>query len=165
MRICISRRHAAKRGVWRKASLNRAVSGERSAFAYSNDLSLTALHQAAQTVRAIRAHGGQPVQISARSVKNRKRGDPPRDLYRNADPLTSLAASAKVALLERIEQMARTRDPRITQVMASLSGEYDVVLIARGDGGLAADARPLVRVSVTVIAQQNGRRETGSAGG
>ncbi|CCD29199.1 peptidase U62 modulator of DNA gyrase [Candidatus Glomeribacter gigasporarum BEG34] len=143
----------------------RAISGERSAFAYSNDLSLTALHQAAQTVRAIGAHGGQPVQISARSVKNRKRGDPPRDLYRNADPLTSLAASAKVALLERIEQMARTRDPRITQVMASLSGEYDVVLIARGDGGLAADARPLVRVSVTVIAQQNGRRETGSAGG
>ncbi len=143
----------------------RAVSGARSAFAYSNDLSPTALHQAAQTVRAIGARGGPPVQINARSVKDQKRGHRRRDLYQNTDPLDSLAASAKVALLERIEHMARARDPRIIQVIASLSGAYDLVLIARGDGKLVADARPLVRVSMTVIAEQNGRRETGSAGG
>ena len=71
----------------------------------------------------------------------------------------------QIKLLERIEQMARGRDPRITQVMAGLAGEYDVVLVARSDGALAADIRPLVRVSVTVIAEQNGRREIGSGGG
>ncbi|MFX5522592.1 hypothetical protein ABTD78_25290, partial [Acinetobacter baumannii] len=73
--------------------------------------------------------------------------------------------TAKVQLLERIERIARAKDPRVKQVMASLSGEYDVVLVARADGVLAADIRPLVRVSVTVIAEQNGRREMGSSGG
>lgn len=143
----------------------RAVSGERSAFAYSNDLSLAALRQAAHTVRAIGRRGGAPVQVGIRGVRDKKRRRHLLDLYRNEDPLASLDASAKVALLGRIEQMARARDPRITQVMASLSGEYDVVLIARGDGLLAADARPLVRISITVIAEQNGRREVGSSGG
>jgi TldD protein len=70
-----------------------------------------------------------------------------------------------VKLLERIEQMARRRDPRITQVMAGLAGEYDIVLVARSDGALAADVRPLVRLSLTVIVEQDGRREIGSGGG
>ena len=88
-----------------------------------------------------------------------------RDLYLPSDPLTSLDATAKVKLLERVEKMARGRDPRIVQVMAGLAGEYDVVLVARSDGALAADIRPLVRVSVTVIAEKDGRREMGSGGG
>ncbi|MBW8899080.1 MAG: metalloprotease TldD, partial [Massilia sp.] len=72
---------------------------------------------------------------------------------------------AKVKLLERVEKMARKKDPRVVQVMAGLAGEYDVVLVVRSDGVLAADIRPLVRVSVTVIVEQNGRREMGSSGG
>ncbi len=68
-------------------------------------------------------------------------------------------------MLESIERIARAKDPRVVQVMAGLAGEYDVVLVARSDGVLAADIRPLVRVSVTVIAEQDGRREMGSSGG
>ena len=68
------------------------------------------------------------------------------------------------ALLERIEKLARAKDPRVVQVMAGLAGEYDVMLVARSDGVIAADVRPLVRISVTVIAEQNGRREMGSSG-
>jgi TldD protein len=76
-----------------------------------------------------------------------------------------MTASEKVALLERIEKLARAKDPRVVQVMAGLAGEYDVMLVARSDGVIAADVRPLVRISVTVIAEQNGRREMGSSGG
>ena len=72
---------------------------------------------------------------------------------------------AKVALLERLERMARSRDPRVTQVMASLAGEYEAILVARSDGLVAADVRPLVRVSLSVIVEENGRREQGYAGG
>ena len=86
-------------------------------------------------------------------------------LYAPQDPVLSLADDAKVALLERLEQMARKRDPRVTQVMASLAGEYEAILVARSDGQIVADVRPLVRVSLTVIAEENGRREQGSAGG
>ena len=88
-----------------------------------------------------------------------------RDLYLPHDPLTSLDATEKVKLLEKIERIARAKDPRVVQVMAGLAGEYDVVLVVRSDGVLAADIRPLVRVSITVIAEQNGRREMGSSGG
>ncbi len=88
-----------------------------------------------------------------------------RSLYQGVDPIASLDSTAKVALLERLEQRARAKDPRVAQVMAGLASEYDVVLVARADGTLAADVRPLVRLSITVIAEQNGRREVGSAGG
>src|SRR5205814_161025 len=81
------------------------------------------------------------------------------------DPVASLDSARKVALLEKLEKKCRALDPRITQVMASLGGEYDVILVARADGKLAADVRPLVRLSVQVIAEQNGRRESGSSGG
>ena len=91
--------------------------------------------------------------------------DKSRRLYPAEDPIASLDSSAKVRLLERVEQRARARDPRVVQVMAGLASEYDVVLVARADGTLAADVRPLVRLSVTVIAEQGGRREVGSAGG
>ena len=141
----------------------RAVAGDRTAFAYSDDLSLDALKQAAETTRSIARAGGS----GSRKIRvaNAMHGVLGRDLYLPADPLHSLDATAKVKLLERVEQMARARDPRIAQVMASLAGEYDVVLVARSDGALAADIRPLVRVSVTVIAEHNGRREIGSGGG
>ena len=138
----------------------RAVSGEKTAFAYSDDISEASLLDAARTVRSISA--------AAQSGKARaatKKIASSRSLYPGMDPIASLDSTAKVALLERLEQRARAKDPRVAQVMAGLASEYDVVLVARADGTLAADVRPLVRLSVTVIAEQNGRREMGSAGG
>ena len=138
----------------------RAVSGEKTAFAYSDDISEASLLDAARTVRSISA--------SARAGKAKiapKKVAMSRSLYPGVDPIASLDSTAKVALLERLEQRARAKDPRVAQVMAGLASEYDVVLVARADGTLAADVRPLVRLSVTVIAEQNGRREMGSSGG
>jgi TldD protein len=138
----------------------RAVSGEKTAFAYSDDISEASLLDAARTVRSISAvaQAGK-VQIAPKKVAAG------RSLYPGVDPIASMDSTAKVALLERLEQRARAKDPRVAQVMAGLASEYDVVLVARADGTLAADVRPLVRLSVTVIAEQNGRREVGSAGG
>jgi TldD protein len=136
----------------------RAVSGEKTAFAYSDDISADALRAAAEATRAIARQGGDGV---ARAVTSA----PAPALYRPQDPLGSLGDAQKVALLERLERMCRAHDPRVTQVMASLGGEYEVILLARSDGVLAADIRPLVRVSVQVIVEANGRREQGSAGG
>ncbi|MCZ2104079.1 MAG: metalloprotease TldD [Burkholderiales bacterium] len=138
----------------------RAVSGEKTAFAYSDDISEASLLDAARTVRSISA-AAQSRRARAASEKIVKS----RRLYPAEDPIASLDSSAKVRLLERVEQRARARDPRVVQVMAGLASEYDVVLVARADGTLAADVRPLVRLSVTVIAEQGGRREVGSAGG
>jgi TldD protein len=138
----------------------RAVSGEKTAFAYSDDISIASLMDAARTVRTIgaAAKGGR-VKVPARKVASS------RSLYGGLDPISSLNSTEKVELLGRVEQMARAKDPRIIQVMAGLASEYDVVMVVRADGTLAADVRPLVRLSVTVIAEQNGRREVGSAGG
>lgn len=137
----------------------RAVSGEKTAFAYSDDISLPALRQAAAATRAIAARGGDgnAGAIAPRSGRT--------SLYLPRDPIASLSDDQKVRLLERLEHHARALDPRISQVMASLSGEYEVVLVARHDGLLAADIRPLVRLSLQVIAEQGGRREQGSSGG
>ncbi|TSE20116.1 Metalloprotease TldD [Tepidimonas alkaliphilus] len=139
----------------------RAISGDKTAFAYSDDLSWAALREAADSVRAIGRQGG----AQRADLRRRRRVAPSHDLYAAQDPLGTLDSAAKVALLERIERMARARDPRIVQVMAGLAAEYDVVLVARADGVLAADVRPLVRLSLTVIAQQGDRREVGSSGG
>ena len=138
----------------------RAVSGEKTAFAYSDDISKASLLDAARTVRTIgaAAKGGR-VKVPTRKVAGS------RSLYHGLDPIASLNSTEKVALLGRIERMARAKDPRVIQVMAGLASEYDVVMVVRADGTLAADVRPLVRLSVTVIAEQNGRREVGSAGG
>jgi TldD protein len=136
----------------------RAVSGEKTAFAYSDDISLPALESAAQATRAIARQGAE----GSAAVTRRNEG---RALYLPHDPIASLQDSDKVALLERLERMARARDPRVQQVIAGLAGEYEVVLVARSDGVLGADVRPLVRVSLQVIAEENGRREQGSAGG
>jgi TldD protein len=136
----------------------RAVSGEKTAFAYSDDISLPALQQAALATRAIAAQGGE------HRAQALQRSDAPK-LYLPHDPIASLSDDLKVRMLERLEKYARALDPRITQVMASLAGEYEVVLIARNDGMLAADIRPLVRLSLQVIAEHDGKREQGSAGG
>jgi len=136
----------------------RALCGEKTAFAYSDDISFPALRSAAAATRAIARQGAQ----SRTAVASRSQG---RELYLPHDPIASLDAPRKVALLEKLEGYARARDPRVKQVMASLAGEYEVVLVARSDGVMAADVRPLVRLSVQVIAEADGRREQGSAGG
>jgi TldD protein len=136
----------------------RAVTGEKTAFAYSDDISLPALEAAAAATRAI-ARAGQ--QGSAPLVRT----GAARELYAPKDPLLSLDEGRKVDLLERIERAARACDPRVIQVMASLAGQYEVVMIARHDGLQSADVRPLVRMSVQVIVEQDGRREQGSSGG
>ena len=138
----------------------RAVSGEKTAFAYSDDISEAALLDAARTVRSISQAASQR-RISVSKPKIARS----RSLYPDQDPISTMGSAAKVALLGRVEKLARAKDPRVLQVMAGLAMEYDVVLVARADGTLAADVRPLVRLSVTVIAEQKGRREVGSSGG
>ncbi|MFN7444266.1 MAG: metalloprotease TldD [Curvibacter sp.] len=142
----------------------RAVSGEKTAFAYSDDISQASLLDAARTVRTI-AGSGQTARLKAAARKIAGS----RTLYPGTDPIATLDSTAKVALLEKVEKLARAKDPRVVQVMAGLAGEYDVVLVVRADGTLAADVRPLVRLSVTVIAEQTVagavRREMGSSGG
>jgi TldD protein len=136
----------------------RAVSGEKTAFAYSDDIHLSALEEAANATRAIAALGNEQAGQIVQRVEAPQ-------LYLPQDPIASLSADAKVKLLERLEAFARKADPRVIQVMASIAGEYEVVMVARHDGVMAADVRPLVRLSIQVIAEQDGRREQGSAGG
>ena len=136
----------------------RAISGEKTAFAYSDDISLPALLSAADATRAIAAAG------SGHSVGIRRAASV-APLYRGDDPLASLDDTAKVRLLERLEGFARAEDSRVTQVMAHVAGSWEVVMVARSDGHMAADVRPLVRVSVTVIMEDGTHREQGSAGG
>ncbi len=136
----------------------RAVHGDKQAFAYSDDITRDALDEAASAARAIGRQGQSSVAAFTGATASHA-------LYLPQDPIATLREDAKVALLERVEQMARSRDPRVTQVMASLAGEYEAILVARSDGLLAADVRPLVRVSVSVIVEENGRREQGYGGG
>ena len=139
----------------------RAISGEKTAFAYSDDISMAALESAAKVTRAISSHGGnQSVQVIKRTAMEKV-----PLLYLPDDPITSLEDTEKVLLLEKLENYARKLDARVIQVMASLAGEYEVVLVMRSDGVLAADVRPLVRLSLQVIAEEKGRREQGMAGG
>jgi len=138
----------------------RAVAGEKTAFAYSDDISFASLMDAAVTVRSIGAAAqSRRIKVPARKVAAS------RTLYPAMDPMGSMDSAAKVKLLEKVEQLARAKDSRVVQVMAGLATEYDVVMVARADGTLAADVRPLVRLSVSVIAEQGQRRESGSGGG
>jgi len=143
----------------------RAVAGEKTAFAYSDDISEAALLDAAHTVRTIAAAG----QSRRVKVDTKPSLAASRVLYAPMDPIATLDSTQKVALLEKVEQLARRKDPRIVQVMAGLASEYDVVLVARADGTIAADVRPLVRLSLSVIAEQTVagvvRRESGTGGG
>jgi TldD protein len=135
----------------------RAMAGERTGFAYSDDVVPTALFEAARAARAIAREGGKGrVQAWHATAAHR--------LYTTDDPIASLADADKVALLSELDRRARAIDPRVKQVVATLAAVHAVVLVAASDGTLAADVRPLVRMNVSVIVEQNGRREQGYAG-
>ena len=135
----------------------RALAGEKTGFAYSDEIVLPALEEASHAARAIAVHGGQRTLSPWRAQRGHA-------LYLPADPVASLAAADKVAWLERVDREARRLDPRIVHVSASVIAVHEVVLIATSDGELAADVRPLVRFNVSVLVEQNGRREQGYAG-
>ncbi|MBK8509617.1 MAG: metalloprotease TldD [Candidatus Competibacteraceae bacterium] len=145
--------HAIQQGVG-----VRAVSGEKTGFAYSDEIVPPALLEAATAARAIARHGGD------RPPQAWRTGGRPA-LYQPLDPLETLSAEGKIKLLEQVDAEARRQDPRVTQVMVSLAATHDTVLVAGSDGTLAGDVRPLVRLSVTVIVEQQGRREQGGSGG
>ncbi len=136
----------------------RAVSGEKTGFAYSDELMLPALEHAANAARAI-SRQGQTNAVQAWSRRERK------DLYSAQDPITSIRDEQKTALIGDLEKKTRELDKRIEQVIISLSSSQDFILIAASDGTLAADVRPLVRLNVSVIIEENGRREQGYSGG
>ena len=136
----------------------RALSGEKTGFAYSDEIILPALTEAADAARAI-ARSGRQGTVQAWQQQAGQR------LYLPADPLNSLDADQKITLLRQLDAEARRLDPRVKQVVVSLAGSHEVVLVAASDGTLAADVRPLVRMNVSVIAEQGDRREQGSAGG
>ena len=138
----------------------RAVAGEKTAFAYSDEISAGALISAARATRTIARRGAGRVKVAGALAPGAG-----RSLYSGDDPIAARDAAAKVALLHKVEKLARASDPRIVQVMAGVAAEHDVVLVARSDGLIAADVRPLVRLSVTVIAEADGRREQGTGGG
>lgn len=150
-------------GVIRSASFNtscgfglRSVLGEETGFAHSDDLSKTALKRAAETVSAVRAGRSGVMALPPRSTNTR--------LYTDANPLGESDFAARSGLLSQIDAYARGKDSRVVQVMASLSGEWQAVQIIRADGSRVADLRPLVRLNVSVVAEQNGKRESGSHG-
>ncbi|MET0102134.1 MAG: metalloprotease TldD [Sedimenticola sp.] len=152
-------------GIIREGSYNieqgvgvRAISGEKTGFAYSDEIELPALLEASRTARAI-ARSGQQGQIRITQQPTRQR------LYEPISPLDTLSEEEKVSLLRRLDQEARGQDPRVQQVTASLVAAHDVVLVASSDGTLSGDVRPLVRCNVHVIVEENGRREQGSSGG
>ncbi|AXK71562.1 metalloprotease TldD [Lysobacter sp. TY2-98] len=140
----------------------RAISGEKTGFAYSDEIDGRALLEASTSARAI-AKGSV---VGTELAKDRPlvRGSG-RELYAAFDPIDALANEEKVESLRRIDRLLRAADPRVKQVTVSLSGGVDTVLVARSDGLLSADVRPLVRLNVQVIVEQNGRREQGYAGG
>jgi TldD protein len=136
----------------------RAISGEKTGFAYSDDIHHGALIEAARSARAISRDG------SAASSRSLVKGDA-RALYPVLDPVDAMDNVAKLEMLRCLDKYLRAADPRVQQVMVSLSGGVDTVLVARSDGVLAADVRPLVRLNVQVIVEQGGRRESGYSGG
>ncbi|MGH8173357.1 MAG: metallopeptidase TldD-related protein, partial [Rhodanobacteraceae bacterium] len=136
----------------------RALSGEKTGFAYSDEIVLPALLEAAGSARAIAQAGsngtGKPLAIATG-----------RGLYPAIDPIETLSSEAKIALLREVDAFARALDPRVQQVIVSISASLETILFAGSDGTLAADVRPLVRLNVQAIVEQNGRREAGSSGG
>ncbi|MHC9084534.1 metalloprotease TldD [Luteimonas sp. RIT-PG2_3] len=138
----------------------RAISGEKTGFAYSDDINGEALLTAVQSARAIARDGAAHAPLALRSGHALSS----RSLYPALDPIDAMGNEAKVEALRRIDRMLRAADPRVQQVMVSLSGGVDTILIARSDGVLAGDVRPLVRMNIQVIVEQGGRRESGYAG-
>jgi len=156
---------ALEEGIIKEASHNieqgvgvRAISGEKTGFAYSDEIILPALTSAARAARAI-ASSGSTGSVQVWQPQNTVA------LYRADDPIESISSEQKVALLKQVDVMARKQDPRVQQVIVSLTGEFTTILIAGIDGTFSADVRPLVRLNVSVIVEQNGKRERGSSGG
>jgi TldD protein len=136
----------------------RAVSGERTGFAYADDILLPALEEATIAARSIVRSGGagthrvwQPTAVTPR--------------YASRDPIASLDENAKIALLRELDAQARRIDPRVKEVTIRLAASYETQLVVATDGTMSADVRPLVRLDVSVIVEQNGRRERGHSGG
>lgn len=136
----------------------RAMAGEKTGFAYSNQISLDALADSGQTAAGI-VRSGTRLGVEPRNIK------PAIERYAGIDPLSGLSSADKIAMLKEADRAARSADPSVSQVSASLTGVHEVVLVRASDGTLAADIRPLVRFNVSVIAARDGRRERGSAGG
>ncbi len=145
--------HAIEQGVG-----VRAISGEKTGFAYSDELRLPALMEAAGAARAI-ARSGQSMNGQGLVLREA------RALYPAIDPVESLSSEAKVQALREIDAYLRAKDASVVQVMVSLAATLDTVLVARSDGVMAGDVRPLVRINVSVIVERNGRREQGYSGG
>ena len=136
----------------------RAISGDKTGFAYSDEIMMPALLQASTAARAIARHGNEGKLQAWRTAGENL-------LYPAIDPLDRMTADDKVALLKGIDAEARQQDPRVKEVIVSLAGVHEVMMVAASDGTLAADVRPLVRCNVTVIVEQDGRREQASSGG
>lgn len=136
----------------------RAVSGEKTGFAYADDIVMPALEQAAKAARSIAKQGGEVAVKAWQKL-------PGHQLYQPINPLHSLSEKDKISLLQRVDSYIRKKDTRVIKVTVSLSGEYETILVMANDGHLAADVRPLVRFNVSLIVEHNGRRESGYAGG
>lgn len=136
----------------------RAISGEKTGFAYSDELQLPALTEAAGAARAIARHGGNQQVATWSRPKT-------ATLYAPGDPVASMSAESQIELLQELDRYARGLDPRVSRVVVTLAAEHSVVLVAASDGTLAGDMRPLIRLSVSVIAEESGRREQGRSGG
>ena len=156
---------ALEDGIVKEASHNieqgagvRAVSGEKAGFAYSDEIALPALTESAMAARAIASAGGN----GKAQAWHRPQG---KTLYRPDDPLLSFTEQERIDILQALDAEARRQDPRVTQVIVGLAGQFNTILVAASDGTLAGDVRPLVRLTVHVIVEQDGRREQGSAGG
>ncbi|MGL4734400.1 MAG: metalloprotease TldD [Enterovibrio sp.] len=136
----------------------RAISGEKTGFAYSDQINSTALLQSASAARGIAQENGR-LQIAKLA------GVAPALMYQTVDPLQTLSKIEKIALLKEVDAYIRAKEPLVQEVTASISGTYEQVLIAATDGTFAADIRPLVRFSVSVLVEKDGRREQAGAGG
>lgn len=136
----------------------RAISGEKTGFAYSDEIVLPALTQAATAARSIASHGDNGQLQTWHKTK-------PLTLYNDKDPLNSISTEEKVDLLKQLDQAAREKDPRVKQVMIGLTGSQTTILVANNEGNLSADVRPLVRLNVNVIVEEDGKIEKGGSGG
>ena len=136
----------------------RAISGEKTGFAYADQISLLALEQSAQAARTIVRDSGDGKVQTLGAVEH-------SPLYTSVDPLQSMSREEKLDILRRVDKVAREVDKRVQEVTASLSGVYELILVAATDGTLAADVRPLVRLSVSVLVEEDGKRERGASGG
>jgi len=136
----------------------RAISGEKTGFAYSDDISELALQQAADAAKGI-AHAGESGTVHAFKAQSQP------IIYQDIDPILSLTHEQKISLMHEVEAHARKQDRRVQQVIVSLSGVYEKILVAASDGTYATDIRPLVRLNCSVLVEDNGKRERGSGGG